>query len=181
MTNDFRIQALLQISKFQRSKANHNDVMTLPQIYFVVTNIKISKIESKSQLHFDVFINFRSCYKYQNFKDRKQITTVRLNLTLSFSLLQISKFQRSKANHNEGELAWTSFKLLQISKFQRSKANHNSPIAYKVPYFVVTNIKISKIESKSQPDGLRHKSKVRCYKYQNFKDRKQITTRMLTG
>ncbi len=117
----------------------------------VVTNIKISKIESKSQLSALSPLNIKGCYKYQNFKDRKQITTVHPKATIINKLLQISKFQRSKANHNSSSDGASFF-------------------------MVVTNIKISKIESKSQHAPELCPTTTCCYKYQNFKDRKQITT-----
>ncbi len=116
------------------------------------------------------------CYKYHYFKDRKQITTCSLSGGDTSQLLQISLFQRSKANHNWFFSFVTLIQLLQISLFQRSKANHNvSLIAFSFSS-VVTNIIISKIESKSQHPNFHCIDRMCCYKYHYFKDRKQITT-----
>ncbi len=220
----------LQISLFQRSKANHNLQATLQMFAPVVTNIIISKIESKSQLMGFCNVNLLSCYKYHYFKDRKQITTQVLQVLHVCALLQISLFQRSKANHNwlnqrykkecvvtniiiskiesksQQNDEWveqtfscykyhyfkdrkqitttlaslpTSLLLLQISLFQRSKANHNKMMNGLSKHSVVTNIIISKIESKSQPISWTSFDNASCYKYHYFKDRKQITTDLL--
>ena len=91
------------------------------------------------------------CCKYQLFKDRKQITTVFIEL-LPFG------------------------KLLQISVIQRSKANHNNTMEEGNVSVVVANISYSKIESKSQLEWMSLPVPLRCCKYQLFKDRKQITT-----
>ena len=45
----------------------------------VVTNIRISMNESKSQLKLFPMIDIRSCYKYQNINERKQITTATIH------------------------------------------------------------------------------------------------------
>ena len=109
-----RDRSVIQISEFQRSKANHNPDSELRTIVGVVTNIRISKIESKSQRESVNFQEIFSCYKYQNFKDRKQITTAGGRSLLQHLLLQISKFQRSKANHNPMSMAiYTLFKYFR--------------------------------------------------------------------
>ena len=117
---------MLQISLFQRSKANHNHPLVVVWWVHVVANIIISKIESKSQRFLTPNPVESCCCKYHYFKDRKQITTARSRPVPRPLLLQISLFQRSKANHN--------YKGEKITLGE-----------------VVANIIISKIESKSQP------------------------------
>ena len=117
---------LWQISLFQRSKANHNNIIINYLTARVVANIIISKIESKSQLPGPPDLGLISCgkyhyfkrskanhnplslkrtttivvAKYHYFKDRKQITTYHCVYINCYELWQISLFQRSKANHN---------------------------------------------------------------------------------
>ena len=141
---------LWQISLFQRSKANHNSHAEETESIPVVANIIISKIESKSQRLDRYGWPVQSCGKYHYFKDRKQITTVPLLSTVRPVLWQISLFQRSKANHNTAPWQGLAFVLWQISLFQRSKANHNQFKSALDGCYVVANIIISKIESKSQ-------------------------------
>ena len=141
------------------------------------------------------------CCQYQYFKDRKQITTEIRTVCVTDRLLSISVFQRSKANHNKPLMMVFAMTLLSISVFQRSKANHNNQLEgssmekllsisvfqrskanhnlwwrARWPCFVVVNISISKIESKSQHIGERLNRVISCCQYQYFKDRKQITT-----
>ncbi len=144
-------QLLLQISEIQRPKANHNSCCNQSQVLFAVTNIRNSKTESKSQHSLIDAVCPWCCYKYQKFKDRKQITTLVIHSLLLETLLQISEIQRPKANHNN-LLHWIVY-----------------PVA-------VTNIRNSKTESKSQHAIALYYIAYRCYKYQKFKDRKQITT-----
>ncbi len=66
---------LLQISVVQRMKANHNCCSCACNSHCVVANISCSKNESKSQLDAQFPDDFRSCCKYQLFKEWKQITT----------------------------------------------------------------------------------------------------------
>ena len=97
-----------------KSQQFNSDMKTIK----VVTNIRISMNESKSQLYLSVRpqviccykyqnINERKqittifgseyvvdcCYKYQNINERKQITTVAYPLTPRYQLLQISEYQ----------------------------------------------------------------------------------------
>ncbi len=65
-------------------------------------------------------------------------------------LLRISVFQRMKANHNAVDAVNPDASLLRISVFQRMKANHNVIFAEVAEPLVVTNLSISKNESKSQ-------------------------------
>ncbi len=142
-----------------------------------VTNIRISKIESKSQRYMDMLTKFFNCDKYQNFKDRKQITTYHYPADPAFPLWQISEFQRSKANHNFlfcRLVRWSTVTNIRISKIE-SKSQPNQVDIHKSN--TVTNIRISKIESKSQHIRFRMYRLYDCDKYQNFKDRKQITTK----
>ncbi len=117
---------LLQISEIQRPKANHNSHAIGDNVMTAVTNIRNSKTESKSQRVCCIIPYLSGCYKYQKFKDRKQITTS--NYVYLRMLL-----------------------LLQISEIQRPKANHNNKMQLQTKRFAVTNIRNSKTESKSQP------------------------------
>ena len=56
------------------------------------------------------------------------------------------------------------------------KANHNFEPAVPLIPAVVTNISCLKNESKSQPIVLTYDTQSGCYKYQLFKEWKQITT-----
>ena len=147
---------MLQISVIQRSKANHNKELGHKNIPLVVANISYSKIESKSQLGSRYLESEGGCCKYQLFKDRKQITTM-------------------------AALAKLRGRLLQISVIQRSKANHNAKAQGLTEGLVVANISYSKIESKSQRWDRYNRNHCGCCKYQLFKDRKQITTRIEFG
>ena len=116
-----------------------------------VTNIIISKIESKSQQKHLSFRQIVCCNKYHYFKDRKQITTYvckRCRRGLAVTNIIISKIE---------------------SKSQRNSIRNK-------PSCAVTNIIISKIESKSQLLRSPYLCPMRCNKYHYFKDRKQITT-----
>ena len=57
-------------SKSQHQRQNRAE-------HSVVTNIRISMNESKSQLGSGTHVYYLSCYKYQNINERKQITTVK--------------------------------------------------------------------------------------------------------
>ncbi len=116
---------LLQISEIQRPKANHNEWHGPRLTHAAVTNIRNSKTESKSQLDCIGSDDVWSCYKYQKFKDRKQITTNYQSILSFNGLLQISEIQRPKANHNRNSMNVVFPVLLQISEIQRPKANHN--------------------------------------------------------
>ena len=116
---------MLQISVFQRTKANHNTTQIDQDNQFDVANISISKNESKSQPKITAKNQCRRCCKYQYFKERKQITTISYIHVFNSLMLQISVFQRTKANHND---------CADISAY----------------HFDVANISISKNESKSQ-------------------------------
>ena len=59
----------------------------------VVTNIRISMNESKSQPNLAFAFNDGRCYKYQNINERKQITTKSNIYFLKKKLLQISEYQ----------------------------------------------------------------------------------------
>ncbi len=111
----------------------------------------MSKKESKSQ-HVCIYpVSIKSCYKYRNVKERKQITTCLFH-------------------------AITPNVLLQISQCQRKKANHNTTPDGVIDAPAATNIAMSKKESKSQQERKMKRYKSRCYKYRNVKERKQITT-----
>ncbi len=116
---------LLQISLFQRSKANHNFSLWVVSKTGVVTNIIISKIESKSQHAMRLIFRHFCCYKYHYFKDRKQITTRPVTHSDFFSCYKYHYFKDRKQITTGILLALVVAVLLQISLFQRSKANHN--------------------------------------------------------
>ena len=142
---------LLPISKERNLKANHNPLNKLWDDTTVVTNIKRTKSESKSQ-RLKVRSNLlRCCYQYQKNEIWKQITT-----PLSFSSLL--------------------FKLLPISKERNLKANHNIGFDSSISTAVVTNIKRTKSESKSQPILVGNQILWSCYQYQKNEIWKQITT-----
>ncbi len=60
---------LLRISVFQRMKANHNFDLYLTTLQLVVTNLSISKNESKSQRVMKIGKNISCCYESQYFKE----------------------------------------------------------------------------------------------------------------
>ena len=149
---------LWQISLFQRSKANHNfKLANINQIRPDLScgkislfqrskllqrlwqNIIISKIESKSQ-HFVM-----QGQTITQFVANIIISKIESKSTATLPVSGCGKYSESKIVTfvNNVLLLW------QISLFQRSKANHKS-VCHKNKY-VVANIIISKIESKSQP------------------------------
>ena len=143
---------MLPISKERNLKANHNRIYEVRQTINVVTNIKRTKSESKSQRPFTSCMRRLSCYQYQKNEIWKQITT---------------PYEKRM---------WKG-ELLPISKERNLKANHNASSSNKFSRCVVTNIKRTKSESKSQqtwPPGLTNFS---CYQYQKNEIWKQITTR----
>jgi hypothetical protein len=122
---NFSIKVLLQISEIQRPKANHNAIEQQITNLKAVTNIRNSKTESKSQLYLFPKLDFIRCYKYQKFKDRKQITTIETDDCKQLSCYKYQKFKDRKqiTTHHTNHKA--SPQLLQISEIQRPKANHN--------------------------------------------------------
>ena len=142
---------MLQISEYQWTKANHNLPLGLSPKIEVVTNIRISMNESKSQPSWAMNVIPMCCYKYQNINERKQITTVITFPPIFQLLLQISEYQWTKANHNCLNKVLSTSRLLQISEYQWTKANHN----FNAPATAGACC---------------------CYKYQNINERKQITT-----
>ena len=66
---------------------------TPSKIETVVTNIRISMNESKSQQLHAQLNDCIGCYKYQNINERKQITTYIRKIVLGVLLLQISEYQ----------------------------------------------------------------------------------------
>ena len=88
---------LQQISIFQRTKAIHNFGIITKLFRFVVANINLSKNKSNSQQIVFIYLTASGCSKYQSFKEQKQFTTIKCNLSISAMLQQISIFQRTKS------------------------------------------------------------------------------------
>ena len=84
----------------------------------VVTNIRISMNESKSQLEEHGVFYASCCYKYQNINERKQITTTiyrRRRNTCCYKYQNIN--ERKQITTQLKELS-EIHKLLQISEYQ---------------------------------------------------------------
>ena len=116
----------------------------------VVSNRKITKSESNSQLGGDVKFH-ACCFQPQNYKIWKQFTTF-INVVIKvFALFPTAKLQNLKAIHN-----WVF-----------SQTTHGA---------VVSNRKITKSESNSQHPIHIHRGRQRCFQPQNYKIWKQFTT-----
>ena len=144
---------LLQISVIQRSKANHNEWSTSHYDQIVVANISYSKIESKSQPETKQRDNEPVVANISYSKIESKSQRGLLPLYLSSSCCKYQLFKDRKQITTEVDQDAIIQPLLQISVIQRSKANHN---------FETLNASPS----------------ICCCKYQLFKDRKQITTRL---
>ena len=70
------------------------------------------------------------------------------------ALYLITKLQNLKAIHNPSHTAWSAKSLYLITKLQNLKAIHNEAERVAVVRCVVSNYKITKSESYSQPGGV---------------------------
>ncbi len=142
---------LFQKSKIQNLKAIHNLLAHLWAVYVVVSEVKDTKLESNSQLCWTTPAALECCFRSQRYKTWKQFTTYCL----------VSKYR---------------LQLFQKSKIQNLKAIHNKASVYLPTWFVVSEVKDTKLESNSQQLWKFDNVEMRCFRSQRYKTWKQFTT-----